>query len=51
MSESQAQGATVSVANFLSNRKEFAEWKLYKKGKPTDFNTLPTPTKISQTEP
>ena len=51
MSEAQVQGAIISVANILFNRKEFGEWKLFDKGTPTDPNTLPAPTNINRTEP
>ena len=51
MSEAQAQGAIIAVANTLFGRKEFGEWKPYHKGQVADYNTLPAPTNINRTEP
>ena len=51
LSEAQAQGAIVAVANILFGRQEFGEWKVFEKEKEVDFNTLPASTNINRTEP
>ena len=51
MSENQAQGAIVTVANVLFNRKTFGKWKFFEKKKPTDCNTLPASQNTIRTEP
>ena len=50
MSERQAQGAIVAVANILFGRKDLGEWKLYEKNKVADVNNLPAPSNINRTE-
>ena len=42
MSQSQIQGAIVTVANELFGRKEYGEWKAYCSTEPQDNNTLPS---------
>ena len=51
LSEAQAQGAIISVANILFGRQEFGEWKIYEKGKEVDYNTLPASKNMNRTEP
>ena len=51
LSEVQAQGAIISVANILFGRQEFGEWKIYEKGKEVDYKTLPAPKNIDKTKP
>ena len=46
MSEKQAQGAVVEVANTLFGRK----WKLYEQKQDADNDTLPAPSNINRTE-
>ena len=46
ISEKQAEGAVVEVANTLFGRK----WKLYEQNQVTDNNILPAPSNINRTE-
>ena len=50
LSEAQAQGTIISVANILFGKQEFGEWKICEKGKEIDYNTLPAPTNINRLE-
>ena len=40
LSDTQAQGAIIPVANILFSRQEFREWKIYEKGKEVDSHYL-----------
>ena len=42
LTEAQAQGVIISVANILFGRQVFREWKIYEKGREVDYNTTCT---------
>ena len=50
MSQSQVQGAIITVANELFGRKEFGEWKVYSSTEPQDDNTLPSFNNVRRAE-
>ena len=51
LSEVQAQGARIGVANILFGRKDFGEGKIYKERQVCVYNALPAATNTNRIEP
>ena len=51
MSQAQAEGSIVEIANTVFGRNKFGPWKVFKHNKPYDVNTLPASSNTNRLDP